>query len=144
METIIIKTLVDITNSGVSRPRPGADREFGQHRNWITLLQCIGLRSIIEYRSNPSVEVLDLKDLKFGKKHKGKHKVWTFEFSTDRSAPFRTDQGPLDLLINDLHQVPVLEKLDETINMTKAVFDLNDDAYRNTIVEINIVDSEEQ
>jgi hypothetical protein len=40
--------------------------------------------------------------------------------------------------------VPVLEKLDETINMTKAVFDLNDDAYRNTIVEINIVDPEEQ
>ena len=144
MEIITIKTLVDITNSRVNRPKQGADREFSQHRNWITLLQCIGLRSIIEYNSDPWVEVLDLKDLNFGKKHKGKHKVWTFEFSTDRSLPFQTDQGPLDLLINDLHQVPVLEKLDETINMTKAVFDLNDDAYRNTIVEIKIANTEEQ
>jgi hypothetical protein len=143
METITIKTLIDITNSGVHRPKINAEKEFNQHKNWITLLQCIGLRSIIEYDNDPTFELIDLKDSKFGKKYKGRHRVWSFSFRTDRSSPYATDLNALDLLIHDLHQVPILEKLEETINMSKAVFDLLDDSYRNTVVEIKTEVEEE-
>ena len=136
METIIIRTLIDITNSGVNRPTSGLEKEFGQHRNWTTLLQCIGLRSIITYDQNPSSELIDVKDLKFGKKYKGKQQVWTFTFNPDRSETFLDETDKLGLLKNDLHQVPVIQNLYETINMSKAVFDIVDESFKNTVVEL--------
>jgi hypothetical protein len=142
MEIITIKTLVDITNSGINRPKMGAEKEFNQHRNWTTLLQCIGLRSIINYDSKPACDQDDIKNLGFGKKYKGKHKIWTFTFTTDRSSSYFEEDNPIGLLIKDLDQVPVLKNCDETINMSKAVFDLLDDSSRNTIVEISIADPE--
>ncbi len=143
MEIITIRTLVDVTNSGVNRPKLGAEKEFNQHRNWTTLLQCIGLRSIINYDSNPAQDQVDIKNLGFGKKYKGKHKIWTFTFATDRSAPYLEEGNPIGLLIRDLDQVPILKNCDETINMSKAVFDLLDESSRNTTVEIKIIDPEE-
>lgn len=136
METIEIKTLVDITNSTVTRFNKGLEKEYNQHRNWITLLQCIGLRAIIEFDQNPTSELIDIKSLGFGSKLKGKHRVWTFRFTTDRSQTYLSDEGEIGHLINDLHQVPIIKNLDETINISKAVFDLKDTSNRNTIVSL--------
>lgn len=134
MEFIEIKTLIDITNTDLRRPQHHVTKESNQYRNWITFLQCLGLRCIIDYDYDPIVEEVDVKGLGFGSKYKGPQKVWTFKFNTDVNDGYKDENGQLGLLINDLHQVPVNENLDESINIPKAVFDLADPAWKNTIV----------
>lgn len=136
METIEIKTLVDITNSKVIRYNHADEKEYNQHKNWTTLLQCIGLRAIVSFDEDPTFESVDIKSLGFGSKYKGKQTVWTFRFNTDREATYKNDEGDLSLLVNDLHQVPVIKNLNETINISKAVFDLRDTGWCNTLVSI--------
>jgi hypothetical protein len=137
MENIEIKTLIDITKPKVNRPGQGSLLEQSQYKNWITLQQCIGLRSIISYDNPPLVEKIDIKGLGFGNRYKGIHNVWTFVFTPDRSLPYRDDQNNnLGLLLHDLHQVPIIENLTETINITKAVLDIEDMQYKNTIIKI--------
>lgn len=135
MEIIKIKTLIDITKPNVHRPGQGSPLEQNQYKNWITFQQCIGLRSIISYDDLPTVEEVDIKGLGFGGKYKGKHKIWTFIFYPDRAGAYDDSTGnPISLLSKDLHQVPIIEKLTETINNTRAVFDLEDLQHKNTII----------
>jgi hypothetical protein len=139
MEIIELKTLIDITKPNVHRPGQGTTLEQNQYKNWITLQQCIGLRSNISFESLPEVEELDIKGLGFGNRYKGKHKVWTFTFYPDRSNAYDDGSGNLvALLLNDLHQVPVIENLTETINTTKAVFDLEDPQHKNIIITASV------
>ena len=136
METIELKTLIDITNTDVRRANQGTQKEYDQYKNWITLNQCIEMRSIIAYAANPTSEVVDIKSLGFGKEYKGKQRVWTWRFSPDRSTSFSSDSGELHLLIDDLDQVPIIKNLDETINIGTTVFDLKDDNLKNTVLKI--------
>ena len=139
METIKIKTLIDITKPNVHRPGQGTPLEQNQYKNWITLQQCIGLRSIISYDQLPEVEEIDVKGLGFGNKFKGTHRVWTFTFYPDRTGAYMDNNGSsIGLLLNDLHQVPIIEKLTETINTSKAVFDLEDLQYKNIIITASL------
>lgn len=137
MEIIELKTLVDITKpTNIHRPNQGSELEQNQFKNWVTLQQCIGLRSIIDYDYPPTVEKIDLKSLGFGSKYKGEHNVWTFTFRPDRSLAYDDGEGnSIGLLLKDLHQVPVIKKLNETINMTKEVFNIEDPQYKNTIIK---------
>jgi len=135
MQTIEIKTLIDITNTKVIRPNQGTQQELDQQRNFITLNQCVELRSIISYEQSPQTESLDIKSLGFGSNYKGKHKVWTFKFSPDRdNAYFDGQSNTVGTLIEDLHAVPVIKNLTETINIDKAIFDLKDPLLKNTII----------
>jgi hypothetical protein len=135
METIQIKTLVDITKPPVSRPGQGSFLEQNQYKNWITLQQCIGLRSIIEFDEQPKSEIVDIKGLGFGNRYKGQHRVWTFEFRPDRTMSYDNEKGnPIGLLFDDVNNVPIIEKLNETINIKQAVFDLESPQYKNTII----------
>ena len=131
MNIVEIKTLIDITNSGVERPYQGSQLELNQNRNWTTLSQCIGIRSIIEYYNPPIVETVDVKGLGFGANFKGKHQVWTFRFETDRPEVFGVD---CELLVEDMDQVPVIKKLTESVNIDMAVFDTKSPALKNTII----------
>jgi len=136
METIQIKTLIDITNPKVYRPGQGSMLEQNQYKNWTTFQQCIGLRSLIEYDSNPTSEIVDLKGLGFGNRYRGEHRVWTFEFRPDRSLAYDNDQGDvIGLLKEDINSVPIIEKLTETINIKHAVFDLESPQNRNIIIK---------
>ena len=144
MEKIEIKSLIDITKPNVHRPGQGSTLEQNQYKNWTTFQQCIGLRSIISYDDIPTVEEIDVKGMGFGSKFKGKHRVWTFTFYPDRSAAYVDENGnPIGILLNDLHQVPVIEKLTETINTTKAVFDLEDPQHKNIIITASLRQLEE-
>ena len=135
MEIITISTLVDITKPAVQRPGQGSTLEQSQYKNWITLQQCIGLRSVIAYDDPPAVETVDVKGLGFGSKYRNKHKVWTFTFYPDRPHAYEDEQGrTIGLLRGDFHQVPVIENLTETINISKAVFDVEDPEYKNIII----------
>ena len=136
MDIIEIKTLIDITYTGVIRPRQGSQQELDQHKNFITLSQCSEMRSIISYDNAPTTENVDLKSLGFGSAHKGKHTVWTFTFRPDRSGVYTDDRGdPIGGLIDDLHEVPIIKNLTETINIDRAIFDLKDGANKNTIIK---------
>ena len=137
METIKVRTLIDITDTGVRRPTQGSQLELNQFRNWSTLLQCIGLRAIIDYDRPPRVVECDVKGLGFGSEYKGKHRVWEFEFRPDRADEFANEHSPVDLLMQDLDLVPIIVDLTETINITQAVFLMNDTKFRNTVVEAN-------
>ena len=138
MQTIEIKTLIDITNTRVIRPNQGTQQQIEQQKNFITLNQCIELRSIVSYEFPPSVETVDIKNLGFGTAYKGKHRVWTFTFHPDRDRAYMDEKGrDPGILIDDLDRVPVIIKLTETINIDKAIFDLKDTEFKNTIVKAN-------
>jgi hypothetical protein len=135
MDIIEIKTLVDITKTGVFRLNQGSQLELDQNRNFTTLLQCLELRSIVGFGNDPATSTNDLKTSKFGSNFKGKHQVWTFEFNPDRTGAYLDDENNyVGNLIRDLDQVPIIKNLTETININRAVFDLTSDKDRNTIV----------
>jgi hypothetical protein len=136
METIEIKTLIDISNTEVRRPNQGTQKQYDQYRNWITLNQCIEMRSIITYDTNPISEIADIKGLGFGKEYKGKHRIWTWKFSPDRTTAFSDETGGVQLLLNDLDQVPIIKNLLETINIGTTVFDLKNENFKNTVLKI--------
>ena len=139
MYTFEIKTLVDVTNTQVARPNQGSPLEYDQNRNFITLRQCVELRSIVSYQVPPQVEKIDLKELGFGTDYKGKHRVWTFSFSPDRDGVYTTAAGDiLGLLLDDLDGVPIIKNLTETVNIAKAIFDCKDIATRNTIIKAHL------
>lgn len=136
MQRIKITTLIDITCSNVKRPNEGTVLESNQYRNWTTLLQAIGLRALISYEHNPSIEERAIKDYGFGSDYTGKKRVWTFEFTTDQNDCWYDREDPLFLLLEDLHNVPIIKNLNETINIDKTIFDLKSNQYRNTTVQI--------
>jgi len=135
MQTIEIKTLIDITDTKVSRPNQGTQLELDQYRNFVTLKQCIEIRSIISYDFSPEMQVVDIKDLGFGSKYKGKHAVWTFRFNPDRTDVYSDGISPVGSLYGDIEGVPVIKKLTETINIEKAIFELIDASSKNTVIK---------
>jgi hypothetical protein len=135
MQVVEIQTLIDITNTKVIRPRQGSLQEHDQYRNFITMKQCVELRSIISYDTDPRKDVIDIKNLGFGTKYKGKHTVWTFRFSPDREGVYLDGFDPVGCLVEDLHEVPVVQNLTETINIHTAIFDLKDPEYKNTVIK---------
>lgn len=135
METIEIKTLIDITATKVVRPNQGTQLQYDQQKNFTTLMQCIELRCIVTYDNFPVLEEIDIKDLGFGSSFKGKHKVWTFRFKPDRLFAYKDDNdNPVGLLQNDLHEVPIIKSLTESINIDKAVFYTYNSQHKNTLI----------
>ncbi len=135
MLIIEINTLIDITNSRTNRFPRVTPLEQNQQRNFVTLKQCVELRSNISYETDPTYETKDIKNMGFGTQHKGKHIVWTFRFSPDRPGVYSDDINEIGCLIDDIHGVPVIENLKESINIGKAIFDLKDPVAKNTIIK---------
>jgi hypothetical protein len=136
MQIIEIKTLIDITDTKVLRLKQGTQLQYDQQRNFVTLKQCVEIRSIINYDTSPSVESVDVKGLDFGSKYKGKHLVWTWRFSPDRAGVYGYTKGDaVDALIDDVNEVPIIQKLTETVNIDKAIFELKDLATINTTIK---------
>ena len=87
------------------------------------------------YDFSPDMIVMDVKDLGFGSKHKGKHAVWTFRFNPERTGVYVNDKDELGSLLEDIQGVPFIEKLSETINIEKAIFELIDASSKNTVIK---------
>jgi hypothetical protein len=135
MQIIEIKTLIDITCTGVMRLNQGTQLMIDQNRNFTTLKQCAELRSVIIYDNLPILSVVDVTGLGFGTNFKGTHNVWTFRFTPDRLDVYKTENGDeIGELWNDIHGVPVIKNLTETINIDKAVFNCKDSANKNTFI----------
>ena len=136
MEKIQLRTLIDVTPTGVSRFQINKELEHNQQKNWITLLQAIELRSLIEFEQAAIGETLELRALGFGEKHRGIHAMWTLIFTTDRDGCYANEKSPIGLLMDDLHEVPIITNLSETINMNRPVFDTRSRFYRNTVIKL--------
>lgn len=134
MDFIEIQTLIDITHTRVIRANQGTQLQLDQYRNFITLMQCAEIRSIISYELAPQLEEVDVKGMGFGNVYKGKHKVWTFRFVPDRQDVYLDGDNPIGFLINDIDGVPMIKNLTETINIDKAIFDCSNFATKNTII----------
>jgi len=136
MQIIEIQTLVDITNTKVTRLNQGTQQQLDQNRNFITLMQCIEIRSVVQYDTPPRSETVDIKSLGFGTAYKGKQTLWTFRITPDRVGVWEDEEGnTIGELIGDLHEVPVVKNLLETINIDKAIFDCKDPQFKNTIIK---------
>ena len=137
MELIEIQTLVDITNSGVRRINQGSQLEVDQYKNWTTLLQCIGMRSIIRYDSDPTCALTDITTNGFGSVYHGIHKVWSFLFIPDQIGAFAGANSRIELLFQDIDKVPIIFNLSETmpmLNTVDAAFQLSSVTHTNTII----------
>ena len=73
--------------------------------------------------------------MEFGSIYKGKHNVWTFKFSPDRMYVYEHLGNPIGGLIDDLHEIPIIKTLTETINIDKSIFDSKDETYKNIIIQ---------
>lgn len=135
MDEIEVCTLIDITNTKVHRLSQGTELELNQQRNFTTLIQCLEIRSVIAYTQSPTWEIKDIKNSGYGTEYKGKQQIWKFKFTTDRQFVYQDNDGdPIGLLIEDMHEVPIIKKLTESINISKPIFDCKDPKFRNTIV----------
>lgn len=111
---IIIKTLVDITETGARR---GEDPlRSKQQANYNTIIQTAGFRANLV--PNKCVKhVSSLKDLNFGDFFKGNQSWWEISFHLDYAEAI-TDE----MLINDFSLVPFISGLEETVKFEKDVF----------------------
>lgn len=119
MERIQIRTTIDITDTGVKRPEHGTEKQFNQYKNYMTFHQVLGLRSNFNVIEKPTFD----KD------------SWTMTIETDRDAVYANEDSPIGLLVEDLHQVPILTGLDEVKTQKQAIIRTKG-AQPNTFVTI--------
>jgi hypothetical protein len=135
MQSFTIHTLIDVTETRVFKHQLGSELAKLQQQNFMTLLQTIGLRANPAFTQGPNVEELDLKDLFFGSAYRGPHRVWTFKFDIEYDGAFVDEVGnEVGLLSSNMHYVPIITDLTETIDLRLAVFDTSSSDFRNTVV----------
>lgn len=118
-------TLVDITNSGITRPFSNI-LAYNQQQNLNTLIQIIGIRS---QPLSPTVTVetsQDLVNYQFGKQYKGLHTVWKMKFGIEHSDVFKHKGDKLHHLYNDPDGIAIVAKLAETVNINTGCIETTD------------------
>jgi len=135
MQRFKILTLVDITETKQYRRDYNLEMEWEQQQNFVMLLQTIGMRVNPLYDSSPLKSIVDLKTYHFGSYYTKTQAVWDFDFYIEYDGGLANDQGDsAGLLVNDLHLVPVISGLTETVNFKINVFDTKTEQFKNTIV----------
>lgn len=124
-----ITTLVDITRSNANRVESDLIK-IGQQANFNTILQTIGLRSNVTWVTDPKMENGTLPD-----PFQGKATYWQWEIDCEREQIFERDGDPVGLLTDDLHGVPVVADLKNTVDIDPAIFDTKTNNF-NTYIEI--------
>jgi hypothetical protein len=124
-----IITLVDITRSRPDRADPDRLKQ-GQQSNFNTLLQTVTLRANIEWSRDPKMETGALPH-NIG----GKATHWIWEFEVEQEEVFRKGDEPLKLLFEDLHGVPIVNRLLNSQDIDPAAFQTQGDK-QNIWVEI--------
>ena len=115
-------TLIDITNTGVTRYTPEVEKQRNQQRNWETVLQLIGMRSqLLVIEHDPAVEA-NISKYEFGNAYTGKQRIWTFRFGVEFRDLYTIDKNPVGILVKDFVQTPVILNLDETAKPNLPLF----------------------
>jgi len=135
MEKFTVITLIDITETKQYRKEPGRELEIQQQQNFLTLMQTIGMRVNPSYPRSPVIDLNFKQQHVFGSKISMPQKVWKFDFYFVYYGGLTDSNGkPGGLLIDDLHLIPVISELTESITLDLAVFDTKSTEYKNTII----------
>jgi len=142
MQTHEILTLVDITETGIT-DNNAKDVETqlkrNQQRNYDTLCQVISLRSNFQNASLGSTVLENVKyfdvdiNLLISKHNEKIIKMWSFVFETDLTDPFGPEH---ELLKMDLHMVPIIPALTETVPIFPPYFITSGD-LQNTAIRLS-------
>jgi hypothetical protein len=129
-----IITLVDITRSNPDRSE--LDKiKLGQQANFNSLLQAIGLRANVTWEQDP-----EMKDGRLPHPRTGKANHWIFEFDTERELLFyKDDNDPTGLLVDDLHGVPIIDQLNNSIDIHPSIFATKGENTNTWIYELREV-----
>ena len=110
-----IITVVDITRTNPARDE--TDRvKLGQQANFNCLVQAIGMRSNVTWVLDPESHT---GRLPIGT---GKANHWIWQFDAEREDVFLAQGDPVALLVDDLDGVPIVDRLNNTVELTPAVF----------------------
>jgi hypothetical protein len=116
-------SLIDITNTGVTRSNDPDSLERNQQRNWETVLQCMSLRTQPLQITKPQIiELEDVSALEFGDMYTGPQKVWCWLWAVEREEIYDLPNKPLGALLLDFEQVPVVTCLTETARFMLPIF----------------------
>ncbi len=126
-----IITLVDITVTNPGRDETSS-LKLGQQANFNSLIQAIGLRSNVEWDTDPKRHTGSLPLPLVGK---AVHWVW--EFEVEREDVFLRDDDPVLLLIEDLHGVPIVDQLNNSADITPPVFQSKGENINIWIYKVN-------
>lgn len=124
-----ITTLVDITRTGFKKSDLD-QHKINQQNNFNSIRQAIELRSNVTWNIDPAKKIGSLPD-----PFDGKAAYWIWEFDTEREDLFLKDGDPVYLLREDLHGVPVISGLDETVDLSPPAAKTKGKDF-NTFVEI--------
>jgi len=130
MLTYCITSLVDITRTNPHRSETDSVK-LSQQANFNSLIQAIGLRSNVDWEHDP---VCHNGALPYP--FNGRGAYWTWQFTVEREDVFLNSAGPVGLLVEDLHNVPVLTGLSETVDITPPAFQSRG-VRINICVEVN-------
>ena len=111
-----IVTLVDITRTNPTRSETD-QHLLAQQANFNTLLQSIGLRSNVEWTVDPTEHRGILPH-----PLEGRANYWTWTFEVEREEVFTKDEDPVGLLLDDLHGVPIISQLNNSVDIDPPVF----------------------
>jgi hypothetical protein len=129
-----IITLVDITRSNPDRSELDKTK-LGQQANFNSLLQAIGLRANVTWEQDP-----EMKDGRLPHPRTGKANHWIFEFDTERELLFyKDDNNPTGLLVDDLHGVPIVDQLNNSIDIHPSIFATKGENTNTWIYELREV-----
>lgn len=126
-----IVTLVDITRTNPDRAE--TDKlKLSQQANFNSLIQAIGLRSNITWNRDPKKHTGSLPD---GIDGKAVHWVW--EFDVERDEVFLEGNDPVALLVKDLQGVPIIDCLENSVDLDPSAFQTRGDKQNTwlTIIE---------
>jgi len=126
---IIVKTLLDITETKKHKHNCVDKLEVNQQANFMSFFNCLSMRFNPYYDVAPQVTEQDIEGLGFGSNHKGVQKVWTFEFTIETVVAGIDQQT----LINDFDLIPMIGGLQESIQINNNVFMTTDDKTRNIV-----------
>ena len=129
MARYLIITLVDITRSGATRNETDSVK-IGQQANFNSVVQAIGLRANVSWSRDPKMYTGTIPN-----PFKGKANHWMWEFDTERVDEFLKDEDPVGLLIDDLHGVPIVPLLNNSVDIDPPCFLTKGENF-NTHVEI--------
>jgi hypothetical protein len=113
-------TLVDITHTGQYRLEPGREPERYKEQNFNTIIQTLGLRSNIFYRSKPYM--LEVGGRLVGFDTDEIIRVWRFDWTVERDDLYLKDGDPVGFLKEDFHLIPYINGLNEMMEQKYAVF----------------------
>ena len=94
-----------------------------QIQNYNSLVQVLQLRANVDNVDEGMKGNQDLTKYEFGTNFGGNQNVWILSFTTEQHNLFENRDGEFGGLLEDIHNVPVITKLMESVSIEPKVFD---------------------